>query len=183
MARCVIAVVVAVWPALPAVARDAARGRKQLAPFVDGLRSLGLFAAAEELVLEQLAAAVTEVRQDPGVTVIREGDEADDLYVVRTGTLDVLAAGAAGGTPRRITTIGPGDWFGEIGLLESRPRNATVTTKTSVVLWRIPGDVFLAAFETASLRPDTERSGIAVRVPNTYSRREAATAGAQGEPI
>ena len=37
----VIAVVVAVWPALPAVAREAARGRKQLAPFVDGLRVVG----------------------------------------------------------------------------------------------------------------------------------------------
>ena len=37
----VIAVVLAVWPALPTVARDAARGRKQLAPYVDGLRSLG----------------------------------------------------------------------------------------------------------------------------------------------
>src|SRR5207253_177206 len=140
-------------PTLPTVARDSARRRSELRPFVEVLRSLGLFAAADDVVLERLAASVTEVDLDAGATVMREGDVADDLYVVRSGSLDVHAAGELGGTPRLVNAMNSEDWFGEIGLLQGAARTATVTTTSPARLWRIPGDVFVAAFETASMSP------------------------------
>jgi predicted MFS family arabinose efflux permease len=166
-----LAVIALVSPTLPVVARDSARRLSELVPFVDVLRSLGLFAAADELVLERLAAALVEVELGAGETVMSEGEVADTMYVVRSGTLDVHAAGEAGGAPRLVNTMGPDDWFGEIGLLQRAARTATVTTTTPVSLWRIPGDVFLAAFETASLRPDIVRTGIATRLARTHPSR------------
>jgi MFS family permease len=166
-----IAVVVALSPLLPAVAREAGRRHDELAPITGVLRSLGLFAAADEITLERLAGAVVVVEVAAGTTVMSEGDSADDLYVVRSGTLDVHAVGEAGGAPRLINTMGVDDWFGEIGLLQHTARTATVTTTAPTVLWRISGDVFLAAFETASLRPDIVRSGIVMRLARTHPSR------------
>jgi predicted MFS family arabinose efflux permease len=166
-----LAVIALVSPTLPVVARDSARRLSELVPFVDVLRSLGLFAAADELVLERLAAALVEVELDTGEIVMSEGGVADMMYVVRRGTLDVYAAGEAGGAPRLVNTMGPDDWFGEIGLLQRATRTATVTTTSPVSLWRIPGEVFLAAFETAALRPDIVRTGIATRLARTHPSR------------
>lgn len=171
-----VAVVIVLSPALVVVARESARRGDVLAPLVAALRSLGLFAAAEDLVLERLAAAVTEVELDAGEVVMREGEPADDMYFVRRGTLQVHSVGEAGGSSRLVNTMGENDWFGEIGLLQRAARTATVTTATPVSLWRIPGDVFLAAMETASLRPDIVRTGIASRLARTHPALAASTA-------
>ena len=77
--------------------------------------------------------------------MIHEGDAADALYILQSGQVAVEAGG------RGVATLGAGSWFGEIGLLESVPRTATVrTTEPSTVL-RIDGDAFLAALTTAPL--------------------------------
>ena len=76
-----------------------------------------------------------------GTVVIREDDEPDDLFAV----VDRLDGGShrrgRRGTRRR--HAGEGDYFGEIGLLEKRPRTATVTAATDATLYRIPGEDFL----------------------------------------
>jgi Cyclic nucleotide-binding domain len=53
---------------------------------------------------------------------VRQGEPADDLYIVRTGRLAVLNSGST------INTLDDDDWFGEIGLLLRQPRSATVHT-------------------------------------------------------
>lgn len=79
--------------------------------------------------------------------VIREGDTADGLYVIRDGTFDVFA------DARQVNTMGTGQWFGEIGLLHSRPRTATVSASTAATVWRIPGPVFLDALYHGASEP------------------------------
>ena len=55
--------------------------------------------------------------------------------------------------------LGPGDSFGERGLLDNAPRNATVTTEMETVVLRVDGDVLLDALEAApSLAPALDRS-------------------------
>lgn len=71
--------------------------------------------------------------------MLNEGDPADDLFVVRSGALVVRSSGGAGGVGRDVNTMGPGDWFGEIGVLRLRPRTATVTVTEPVDLVRVPG--------------------------------------------
>jgi predicted MFS family arabinose efflux permease len=118
-----------------------ARGRV-LRPTVEVLEALGIFEGAPWPALERVAAAVMPERLDAGTVVIRAGDPADDLFVVREGVFSVTDA-----QRRVINTMVPGDWFGEIGLLQSRPRTATVTATTEAFVWRISGVVFLEALQ------------------------------------
>jgi NTE family protein len=78
-----------------------------------------------------------------GTTVIRQGDPADDLFIVRSGELE--AAAGAEGQREVVGRLSDGDYFGEIGLLHSVPRTATVSAVRDSVLYRIRGADFLAA--------------------------------------
>ncbi len=90
--------------------------------------------------------------------MVRQGDPADDLYVTRSGELVVSRDGA------EIGRVGADDWFGEIGLLEQRPRTATVTTACPTTVWRIPGDVFLDALDDAGAAPSALVDAMADRL-------------------
>jgi CRP-like cAMP-binding protein len=106
------------------------------------LEGLGIFEAATASQLEGLAAAGSQERAPSGTVVIRQGDEPDDLFVVVSGRVEVSVV--EGREPARVVaTLDEGDYFGEIGLLEKRPRTATVTAVSDTDLFRIPGEDFL----------------------------------------
>jgi cytochrome P450/CRP-like cAMP-binding protein len=63
---------------------------------------------------------------DPETEVIRKGDEADGFYVLLEGRVEVSRASSEGARTALIAILGPGDYFGEIGLLTNARRNATV---------------------------------------------------------
>lgn len=168
-----IGLIIALWPMLPSIARDAAERQAELAPIVDVLRSLSIFAAADDLTLEHLAGLVEPSEVAAGCVLMSEGDVADDFYVVRAGILDVRSSGGSGGEATFVNAMGPDDWFGEIGLLQRSPRTATVTTTTAATLWRIPGDEFLAAFAGSASRPDILGGTMAVRLARTHPGRAA----------
>jgi CRP-like cAMP-binding protein len=108
------------------------------------LESLDMFAGASRAVLERLAKAIREVALPAGEEVIREGDVADALWVIADGDVDVSARGE-GRRTHHLRTMGPGTYFGEIGLLHGLPRTATVRTTEPTTLWRIDADDFFAA--------------------------------------
>ena len=56
---------------------------------------------------------------------------------------------AADGHPEVVATVGPGGYFGEIGLIHSVPRTATVSTITPARLARVPGSAFLEALSSS----------------------------------
>lgn len=153
-----VGVTVAVTPALRRVQAEATRRSVELEPVVRVLRSLGLFEAAPQVALERLAGAMSVVEVGPGNAMVREGDVADDLFVVRHGTFSVTVQG------REVNAVGPDDWFGEIGLVRRSPRTATVTATTAATVWRIPGDVFVAALDESGAAPSALLSGIADRL-------------------
>jgi MFS family permease len=128
-------------PGLIALNRASRARRDQLRPLLEVLSGLRLFDGASPAALEQLAStiAVEEVPADH--MVIRQGDRADDLYVVRSGHLTVVENGVV------VNEMAPGDWFGEIGLVQRRRRTATVRADEPCVLWRIDGATFLQALE------------------------------------
>jgi cytochrome P450/CRP-like cAMP-binding protein len=64
-------------------------------------------------------------RYDPGETIIRQGDPAELFYIVVRGSVDVVTK-HPDGREIHLNQLGEGDYFGEIGLLKGRPRNATV---------------------------------------------------------
>ncbi len=103
------------------------------------LRSLPLFSPLGAPALEGLARGLVELQAPAGTAVIREGEPGDRFYVVADGELEVSAQG------RELRTIGRGDGFGEIALLENVPRTATVTARTDSRLYALDKPSFLAS--------------------------------------
>ena len=77
------------------------------------------------------------VTLQPGHDVFREGEAGDALYLVQGGEVELLTA--RGGQARRLTLLGPGEFFGEGSALEGRAREATARTVSSCRLLRIDG--------------------------------------------
>jgi CRP/FNR family cyclic AMP-dependent transcriptional regulator len=75
-----------------------------------------------------------------------------DFFVLITGEVEVLAAGEAG-VVQTLGTLTPPSYFGEIGLLEHRPRTATVKAVTPCTVFRINGVDFVEAMTVATLSP------------------------------
>lgn len=134
-----------VTPKLRALDDRAARRARELAPRVALLEGLGIFGGTSLPSFEVLAAAVAEQSFSRDDVVVREGEPADDFYVVASGELQVTSSGESEGAPKLVNSLTAGDYFGEIGLLERIPRTATVRATSNGVLCRIPGDDFIAA--------------------------------------
>lgn len=103
------------------------------------LRSLPLFSPLGAPALEGLARGLAELQAPAGTAVVREGEPGDRFYVVAEGELDVSTQG------RKLRTIGRGEGFGEIALLENVPRTATVTARTDTRLYALDKPSFLAS--------------------------------------
>lgn len=127
-------------PRLIAITKRAQETVDKLRPVVELLERSTLFEGATRQTLEAVAATATVEKVAPGSAVVEEGDEADDIFIVVEGTLDVVSRGESGDA-RKVNELGPGDHFGEIGVLEQIPRTATVTATTETTLYRIPGTV------------------------------------------
>ena len=117
---------------------------------VSSLRRLTIFRGATRSTLEHVAEVLREEPVGAGVSVIRQGDQPDDLFVVIEGGLEVVAETTEG--ERIVAALGPGDFFGEIGLLRQIPRTATVRTVGPSHLYRIPGQEFLDIVSQGAVR-------------------------------
>jgi CRP/FNR family cyclic AMP-dependent transcriptional regulator len=140
------------YPWIRALDSQALGQLAQIEPRVAILQSLDIFAGATRAALESLAKSAVEEKVAAGTVIIREGDEADDFFVLIDGQVEIIAAGEAG-TERVIRVLNPPDYFGEIGLLERRPRTATVKAVTECTLYRINGNDFIDALTVATLSP------------------------------
>jgi MFS family permease len=87
--------------------------------------------------IEQLARGLEPLHVPAGQAVFRQGDPADRFYVIETGAADVIGDG------RLVTTLGPGEGFGEIALLRRVPRTAMVRAATDLELQALTCDRFL----------------------------------------
>jgi predicted MFS family arabinose efflux permease len=164
------------WPWLRRMDEANVAETAALAPRIDALGGIGIFAEASRPVLEQLARAAVEVDVPAGETVIREGDEADAFYLLLDGEMSVRARGESG-VDRNLPSMAPGSFFGEIGLLERIPRTATVTAATASRTLRIDGEAFLSALTDAPASTAL-LEGATGRLARTHPSRRPAQPGA-----
>jgi PPM family protein phosphatase len=106
---------------------DAARARR-LALKRDVLAGMPLFARLTERELLRVMQAVEVRAYNDGEVVIREGDRGDELFIVLEGRVRVSRGEAT------LTDLGPGEHVGEMALIRSAPRSATVTAVGSAEL-------------------------------------------------
>lgn len=104
------------------------------------LRSVPFLAVLPEYDLARLAGNARWEVVDAGTVVVRQGEPGRRFYVVAEGDLSVTVDGQ-----RRPFVLGPGTGFGEIALLRSVPRTATVTAETAGRLLVVEAEDFLAA--------------------------------------
>ncbi len=95
----------------------------------DTLKKVPLFAGLDDNELDQIARSMRERRYSAGDSVTQEGTGGAGFFVVEEGQADVTVGGEAKGS------IGPGDYFGEIALLNDSLRTATITARTDMVCY------------------------------------------------
>jgi CRP/FNR family transcriptional regulator, cyclic AMP receptor protein len=93
------------------------------------LKKVPLFAGLDDRELDQIAKSMRERHFKAGDTVTQEGAGGVGFFVVESGEADVTIGGDTRGT------IGPGDYFGEIALINESPRTATITARTDMVCY------------------------------------------------
>jgi putative peptide zinc metalloprotease protein len=104
------------------------------------LGALALFAEAAPRQLDLLAVKLQVRGFQAGETLVRQGEPGDAFYIVRAGSVEVVARQE--GRSRRLSILGPGEFFGEVALLRNQPRTATVRGKTDGSVWRLERDDF-----------------------------------------
>lgn len=90
------------------------------------LAKVDLFAGLGQGELLRLAGLARAVQTSAGEVVVRQGDVADRLYLVTQGAFVVSIAGGEGSGELDVRRLGPGDFFGEMGLLTNDRRSATI---------------------------------------------------------
>ncbi len=86
--------------------------------------------------LDVLLSMLVERRVQAGQIVIAEGDPGRSMFVVHSGELEVRRQGHSGGLIHT-ADLGPGDFFGEMTLIEMQNRSATVAATTAAVLYEL----------------------------------------------
>jgi CRP/FNR family transcriptional regulator, cyclic AMP receptor protein len=97
------------------------------------LKSIPLFEEVGDEELAQISPFATEVTVEEGRELVREGDFSYEFMAIEDGQAEVTRGG------EHVADLGPGDFFGEVGLLERTLRNATVTAKTPMKLITLTG--------------------------------------------
>ena len=98
---------------------------------LDHLKTIPLFSSLSDKALSTVAVFASETSVSSGKLLVHEGDYSYDLIVIDTGTADVIKGGEV------IGTLGPGDVFGETGVLGKSPRNATIVASSPMRLVRL----------------------------------------------
>ncbi len=94
----------------------------------DLLKSIPLFSSLSDQALDTVSVFATETSVSAGKRLVHEGDYSYDLIVIETGTADVVKGGEV------IGSLGPGDVFGEMGVLAGAKRNADVVATSPMRL-------------------------------------------------
>ena len=96
---------------------------------VEEIARVPLFFGCSNRELQAIARAVKEIDHKAGTVIAREGDPGIGLFIIASGKADVSIGG------KKKSSLGKGDFFGEIALLDGGPRTATVTATTPVRLY------------------------------------------------
>ncbi|MFM8888978.1 MAG: wax ester/triacylglycerol synthase domain-containing protein [Solirubrobacterales bacterium] len=106
---------------------------------LDLVRRVPIFAPLDDEMQEDLASRMVERRVEGGETLVAQGEPAEDFFLIVEGSFDTKVDGES------VRTMGPGDSFGEIGLLRDTERTATVEATGAGVVMVLSREDFLGA--------------------------------------
>ena len=124
---------------------------------IELLKKVPLFAGCSKAELRELALVADELDLKEGRTLVREGRPGREFFILLEGSVRVSRNG------RKVSELGPGDWFGEIALLTDVPRTATVTATSPIRVLVVTGRSFQRVVE--------KMPTIALKVLETLAQR------------
>jgi CRP-like cAMP-binding protein len=129
----------------------------------DALGRCPFFADLSRGELRELAKVTEDMEVDEGKSLTREGAAGSEFFVIVDGEVAVTKDGS------EIRTMGEGDFFGEISLLEDRPRTATVTAKTPLRFFVLTRQNFRALLAKQPELEEKVTSALEERLRSTES--------------
>ena len=127
------------------------------------LERVELFNPFERHERELLARGMRRLRFAAGESIIKQGEAGDSLYLIAEG--DVLVSLGARGVDQSVTTLRPGDFFGEMSLMTGEPRTANCSARTDVICYLLDHATFQ---QIVTMRPE-----IADQMSALLARRQA----------
>ncbi|HEY8134748.1 MAG TPA: Crp/Fnr family transcriptional regulator [Candidatus Limnocylindrales bacterium] len=127
---------------------------------VEVLARCPLFAHGSRSILESLAGTLRRRRFRRGEVIMHQGDPGDSLHIVAAGAVKILLPSAEG-EEAIIATLRPGDFFGELALLDGAPRSATATALEASDTLVLPRSVFMELLDTLPGLRDALLAGLA----------------------
>ncbi len=109
------------------------------------LRRFDLFRSLDDTAIADLLRHVRQVQYPAGALIFKEEEPANCLYLVRSGTVEIVKATPQGNV--LLNKMQPPDIFGEMALLDDEPRSAAARAATRVTLLELPKTVFLSLVE------------------------------------
>ena len=126
------------WLGVESASDDGAVAGQEL---IDEAKEVPFFSGLGAKSLLKVVCALEPHHFTPGSVIVKEGDEGDSFYVVRSGSVEVFKK-REGGPDISLAQRGPKDGFGEMALLADEPRSATVIATSEVDVWRLPKEAF-----------------------------------------
>lgn len=112
-----------------------------MAATIDQLRNVPLFHGLPDQALKRVLQIGKEVRHAAGAPILEEDHSGIGFHLILEGTASVLVGGA------EVARFGPGDSFGEMSIIDGKPRSATVTAVDDVTTLAIASWDFEALME------------------------------------
>jgi CRP/FNR family transcriptional regulator, cyclic AMP receptor protein len=110
------------------------------------LLSTPFFGGLSDASLDLFVPMLVERRFDVGATVVSEGEPGRSMFIVHSGELAVSKR-ADSGCAIRIASLAPGDFFGEMTLIEMQNRSATIVAESPIVLYELTAGKLYACYK------------------------------------
>jgi len=111
------------------------------------LKDISLFSAIDDESLKYLERVAAKKSFPKNTILFTKGDETDSLYIIQSGKVKTIIIDEEG-KEMILSTLGAGEYFGEMSLIDKKPRSATVMTKTPTQMLIIHRDDFLKVFKS-----------------------------------
>jgi len=112
------------------------------------LRHCALFARVDDPTMARCVELMRARRYRRGETIFHQGDQGDSLYVIESGAVKIVLPSPEGEDEAIIATLGPGDFFGELALLDGAERSATAIAHEATVAQVLRRQAFQGLVDT-----------------------------------
>lgn len=113
------------------------------------LKDCKLFETLSASELETLRKGCVERQYDPGAIIFQEGGQGDGIYIVKRGLVQISALLNNGKERRVLSRIEPGEFFGEMAVLDNEPRSGTASAETAATVYFLPRESLLQMLDTS----------------------------------